>query len=423
MTGPTVSINGGLLARHQPIRKISDEVVKAVDSSMTCQAGPVVIVQSCFRVGQISTKLHKKQNQGKFVSRASASTDLRHAQKSAPLLNTKRSFGQKATSRLARVNFAVKKPFTHWRRPVSYSKTGASSDLVTDPRFPMPFGPDVDLPDPLRSNPPFALINSRSKLARTSSQKDLQSPKEFAGNSPHLSAVSEASSRQERQRPGSQSCSEPSGTSENSNEALQVPDTLRGNSNERWQEERRHLNAALRELISERVFLAGEVASLRRDSKATEDTLRALWNLVQPNLSGLDGVMSTKDIRMAVDRMSGEGIQMKPSGNSGFASDPESHRRSVASLEGELAQQAIMLEQYKKMETTGRKMLHDFTNDNRKMQARLSESEDSKQNLKARLEATERRLRRLEDLVLQSTRIRLAEMQSEIPSRNFSRRI
>lgn len=193
-------------------------------------------------------------------------------------------------------------------------------------------------------------------------------------------------------------------TSESKEEVSPVSCALLTDTIQRLRENRQ-LNIALQELISERIILTGEVANLRQISKVTEGSLMALWALSKPHFTGSNDVMSAAEIPGVIERLRHEEAQKKPSNHQGTESEADGQHKQqqqlIAELEEELVQQAKFAEHYRKAETVARRNVHKLYIANEDMQARLRQAEASRQQLQARLEATEQRFRRLEAHFLQ----------------------
>lgn len=406
--------------RKLHIQNISGEMSKAVDSAISNEACPPAIIQTCLEKERLPRKLHKKQGQVNLRTLASGSTSLERLRKSASLLfDAKRSLGRQALSHPLEVRSCVRKPlslpYRTQKRLVSDGRILMYSTPVADHRFPAPFGPSVSVPDPLRSNPPFAqtkIIGSPSRGhcgqgCQSEFQKKLEKD---TYDSSILSAVTEGSDEDRRQL-----SEQPSSTGKNNGEVLQVSHELLAATNKRLEEENHQLNSALHELISERILLTNEVANLHTETKATEDALMGLWALFKPHLPELDNITSVTDVRNAIQRLSLGKLRERSFDNSGAITDAENQGHLIASLEKELIQQARFLEHCRIMETAGRKNTRKLSIETKKMKAQLSEAKANRQQLKDRLEASERRFQRLEYHILQNTWAWFAECRTELP--------
>lgn len=395
-------------------RSISDEIIKAVDSIVSDKARPAAITRACLKVERIPRKLRKKQGQRSMKPKVSESDGQRHPQESASafLLTTKHSLGKKLVSQSLGVSSAVKnalaRPLLRRERLTAHSgiPVNSDSDLVARHRFSALSRACAGIPDPLRANPPFAQpkFSKGTSWRRRNQGSGLdtcqEEAEEDAINSLIRPGVAEGSGN-DRPQPG--------GTGENKKEISPVPCALLADTNQRLREENRQLNSALHELISERIVLAGEVANLRQVSKVTEGTLMALWTLSKPHFSGSDDVTSAAEVPGAIERLRREEAKEKPSDNRGPASEADGQHKQqqqlIADLEAELVQQAKFVEHCRKAETVARGNMHKLSMENKDMQARLRQAEESRQQLQAMLEATEQRFRCLEAHILQNMRI------------------
>lgn len=378
-----MSFHGQLPRRQQPTRNITNEIIKAVDFAVSDGTRPAGIVRACPEVERLPKKLRKRQGHSNLKSNTTQPASLQPPRKPVSLrLGAKRSSGKRATSQSSGVSSVAVIPLSYLLLPqkklILDSRVLVSSDSVADRRFTAPFDLGAGVPDPLRSNPPFA----QTRIRRSPAWRKMPS------------AVVERSDEDTQ---------EPSGTVEKTANVLPAPYTLLVETNDRLQEEIQQLNSALHELTSERVLLTDEIAILRKDSKVTEDALLALWTLFKPHSPGLDHVTSVADVRNAVTRLCREEAQKKPSGTRGTTSDAGNQQQLITSLEEELIQQARFLEHYRKSDTVARRNVHKLSMENRKMQTQLSEAEANRQLLQARLEGVERRFRRLEEHILQNT--------------------
>lgn len=377
-----MSLHGQVSRQQQLTQKINDESTNAVDCVASGETSPAGILRTCLDMERLPKKLRKRQGHSNLKSTTPQSTHPEPSGKSASLyLGAKRSLRQRTTSQSSGVSSSAKIPFPYLfltrKRLISGSGVPESSNPVADGQFTTPFDLGAGLPDPLRSNPPFL---------QTRVQK-----------SPSWRKMPFGAERLDKDM------QEPSGIVEETGEFLPEPYILLVDANKRLQEETRQLNSALHELTSERVLLADEVASLRKNSKATEDALLTLWALFKPHSPGLNDVKSVPDVRNAIKKLCREGVQEGPTGTCGAASGAGNQRQPSIGLEEELIQQTRFLEHFRKSETVARKNVHKLSMENKKLRTQLSEGEANKQLLQARLEAVERRFRRLEEHILQNT--------------------
>lgn len=152
--------------------------------------------------------------------------------------------------------------------------------------------------------------------------------------------------------------------------------------------ENTQLSSYLQDAVSRSIVATTQLEHQKRDNLALEESLKALWSLVQPN-TGLDNISKTAQICEQV-RLLSTAVSNFQGPNTNDAAN------SVAALEQKLAQQTTQLSLCKRNDVTSRQMAKALIHENKLMKTRLDKVEAERLHLQTSLHAAEVKLERVE---------------------------
>lgn len=148
--------------------------------------------------------------------------------------------------------------------------------------------------------------------------------------------------------------------------------------------ENAQLSVQLQDTVSQNIVATTQLEQQKKDNLALEESLKALWALVQP-----DNILETAQIRQQIKLLS---TSSQPQNSATTTKNTQ----DIAALEQKLEQQTHQLLSYKRSEAASRQLTQTLVHENKQMKARFDKVEAERLRLQTSLHAAEAKLERIE---------------------------
>lgn len=151
--------------------------------------------------------------------------------------------------------------------------------------------------------------------------------------------------------------------------------------------ENAQLSVQLQDTVSQKIVATTQLQQQRKESFALEESLKALWALVQPN-----NLLETAQICQQVKLLS----TSSQSQTSATTTTTTKNTQDMAAMEQKFAQQTQQLSSFRRSEAASRQLTQTLVNENKQIKARFDKVEAERLRLQTSLHAAEAKLQRIE---------------------------